>query len=366
MLTTTRDYLRDPGLVSNPARWFRDGLSAGQTNDLGLSYAKTNELAPGLSGEESTRPPDFQARGAMSIAALKWAFPIPLTGPRKTVLIVLAEHADESGICWPAISRVTLFSGVCERSVWTALKDLEAAGLILVERSQGRKSNQYRLPFTSAPDADAIAAIEQSQGRKFGRTKNLITAPGACASDAINTAPGALNEDPGALHGMHSDGASDALMGAPHSKMSARVAPEPLEPSMNPQLTPKTLAPKKTASSSSRGTRLPDDWKPEPKDVDFAISLSLDANKLLDEFRDYWRSIPGYRGTKLDWPATWRNRCRDVAGRGGNTKPINGRAAKPTLSRLDASRHILGLSSRQDDEPPDWVTGPTLEGTLVQ
>src|SRR5437660_1331440 len=36
----------------------------------------------------------------------------------------------------------------------------------------------------------------------------------------------------------------------------------------------------------------------------------------VDEFRDYWHGVPGTRGCKLDWEATWRNRCREVAGRG--------------------------------------------------
>jgi hypothetical protein len=38
-----------------------------------------------------------------------------------------------------------------------------------------------------------------------------------------------------------------------------------------------------------------------------------------DRFRDYWRSIPGAKGRKLDWIATWHNWMRraddDLAGR---------------------------------------------------
>src|SRR5579859_653629 len=40
------------------------------------------------------------------------------------------------------------------------------------------------------------------------------------------------------------------------------------------------------------------------------------------EFVDYWIGVPGSRGTKLDWLATWRNRVRDVLKRGNrNGKP---------------------------------------------
>lgn len=64
----------------------------------------------------------------------------------------------------------------------------------------------------------------------------------------------------------------------------------------------------------SRGTRLsselelPDDWKI------FCESERPDllAGKLFQEFRDYWVAVPGAKGKKLDWFATWRNRVRSA------------------------------------------------------
>jgi hypothetical protein len=47
------------------------------------------------------------------------------------------------------------------------------------------------------------------------------------------------------------------------------------------------------------------------------------------EFVDYWVGVPGQRGVKLDWPATWRNDVRRKLERG----PRNGRA-KQSLSDL--------------------------------
>jgi len=76
----------------------------------------------------------------MSNAALSWAFPVPVTGPRKAVLTALAEHADEIGGCWPSIARLVLYSGVSERTVQTALKDLERANLVRIDHSSGRTS----------------------------------------------------------------------------------------------------------------------------------------------------------------------------------------------------------------------------------
>jgi hypothetical protein len=55
---------------------------------------------------------------------------------------------------------------------------------------------------------------------------------------------------------------------------------------------------------------LPQDFEP---DFQFAIDQGI-ANTLEEasKFRDYWNSQPGQKGVKLDWPATWRNWCRNA------------------------------------------------------
>jgi hypothetical protein len=66
------------------------------------------------------------------------------------------------------------------------------------------------------------------------------------------------------------------------------------------------------------GKRLPEDWTPSNADCDFAYELGLGGQGLDEaaaEFRDYWRGVPGQRGRKLDWDATFRNRLRETAGK---------------------------------------------------
>lgn len=41
----------------------------------------------------------------------------------------------------------------------------------------------------------------------------------------------------------------------------------------------------------------------------------VDVDKATAEFVDYWRGVSGQKGCKLDWPATWRNRMREVQSR---------------------------------------------------
>lgn len=49
---------------------------------------------------------------------------------------------------------------------------------------------------------------------------------------------------------------------------------------------------------TKRGCRLPSDWMPKDH---------IHETYELEKFRDYWASVPGQRGMKLDWDATWRN-----------------------------------------------------------
>lgn len=78
--------------------------------------------------------------------------------------------------------------------------------------------------------------------------------------------------------------------------------------------------------AEQRGSRIPENWRPPDEEAAFAKSLNLDPGKVTAEFVDYWRSVPGAKGRKLDWPATFRNRCREIAdrrqpARGGHEPP---------------------------------------------
>lgn len=83
---------------------------------------------------------------------------------------------------------------------------------------------------------------------------------------------------------------------------------------------------------SSRGTRLPDGWQPDPALADWtranapAAATSLEV----DRFRDYWTAQPGAKGRKTDWDATWRNwarRCQEQ-----HAQPARGQAPRSTTS----------------------------------
>ena len=64
---------------------------------------------------------------------------------------------------------------------------------------------------------------------------------------------------------------------------------------------------------TKRASRLPDTWHPRAED-------GLD-NLELAKFRDYWKAVPGQKGVKLDWDATWRNWLRTAGKSPTNAKP---------------------------------------------
>ena len=67
-----------------------------------------------------------------------------------------------------------------------------------------------------------------------------------------------------------------------------------------------------TGEQSSRGSRLPSDWRPSEVLAAWVSherpDLELDA--VVESFRDYWIAAPGAKGRRADWEATFRNWVR--------------------------------------------------------
>lgn len=57
-----------------------------------------------------------------------------------------------------------------------------------------------------------------------------------------------------------------------------------------------------------KGTRLSKDWKPSAELLEACRKKRPDLNieSTAEVFRDYWASVPGAKGLKLDWDATFR------------------------------------------------------------
>ncbi len=113
---------------------------------------------------------------------------------------------------------------------------------------------------------------------------------------------------------------------------------------------PPVAAPRSTKAPPNRGTRLPDGWAPAPgvgKTAKLIAEFSLDpafVQLTFDDFCDYWRAVPGVKGTKLDWDATWRNWLRSTASK-RRIGPQSG-----TMKVADPAERMRQRSNRIQEE----------------
>lgn len=90
------------------------------------------------------------------------------------------------------------------------------------------------------------------------------------------------------------------------------------------------------AAPTVRGCRIPEGF---PAQDALAWCQSerpdLDPQAVAAKFRDYWTGVPGAKGRKADWPATWRNFVR------GERQGANARASPRTPSALDRQAEVM-------------------------
>lgn len=133
----------------------------------------------------------------------------------------------------------------------------------------------------------------------------------------------------GTTGGSPSGTTSDGAVG--HQQASGH--PDPTRP--DPTRPTKEVA-NATSTRAAKGSRLSPDWMPNREDVQAIAEQcpGLDTQAEHREFVDYWISVAGSRGVKLDWSATWRNWMRKQFKDQG---PKRG-AAVPKQSAVDRAR----------------------------
>ena len=115
-----------------------------------------------------------------------YALDLPLVP--KAVLLALAWHANAREQCWPSIKALSADTGAKDRAIRSAIKFLETAGLIAVQRKY-RTTNRYALfLFNAAPRAGLTGTT-----RRRNRPLNLAT-PQTPLCSACNQAPSATGD----------------------------------------------------------------------------------------------------------------------------------------------------------------------------
>lgn len=196
----------------------------------------------------------------MGLRAMAWAFLTARPSTERFVLVALAEHADEDGVCWPGVSRLTERTGYNRVTVQRALARLEVDGLLSRQERcvpGGRQtSNLYVLDLGWQPPA--VKAERSGVGPENGGERSADFLAGGAAVGLQSAAENGANglgsggvdgqADAGVLKkaagGLHSaappavSACSQSSGGGLHSAAPGGCTAQPLELSLEPSKEP--------------------------------------------------------------------------------------------------------------------------------
>lgn len=101
----------------------------------------------------------------MSTVIMSLCWPLQMPPTAKAVLISLADNANDHGACWPSLSTISDRTCFSERAVQGAIKWLEAACVLVADRSNGRHTryqinpNAYQPPQELHPRSKCAPAV---------------------------------------------------------------------------------------------------------------------------------------------------------------------------------------------------------------
>ena len=105
----------------------------------------------------------------MSIKVSDWAWTVDgLDAGAKLVLLALADHADDTGLCWPSLERLAERTGRNRSTVQRSLRALVGLGLVSSSVGSGRRSTSYWVHYATATDIHTgcvVQALAVDQGR---------------------------------------------------------------------------------------------------------------------------------------------------------------------------------------------------------
>jgi hypothetical protein len=97
----------------------------------------------------------------MSTIIMSLCWPLQgMSGPQKAVLISLADNANDEGVCWPSVARISERTCLAERTVQAAIKWLGQVGILSVRERMGRSTIYTLTPASYAPPQEAHPAAD--------------------------------------------------------------------------------------------------------------------------------------------------------------------------------------------------------------
>lgn len=246
----------------------------------------------------------------MSVEAMTWAFAQPLPPCQKSVLVALANRADEDGYCWPGLDDLEGRTGWGRRSIQRAIQDLQTRQLLTVsaqfsERTGVQKSNLYRL---------ALSVTSATPRSGEGVTQTPYRA-GQTPSQGVTQTPLRVSNRQG--EGVTQTPESSSEQSVEQSIVrSASSNPTPPSPPACGVTATDSGAKTTGKPRGHRASIFPDGWDVEPWMLELCKGFGLNAHQEFAKFRNLHKA----KGSLfVSWPhafKTWVSRSVEFKQRG--------------------------------------------------
>lgn len=233
----------------------------------------------------------------MSLDATTWARHQKVgKGPAKSVLMALADYANENFVSYPSVETLVAWTEQDRKTVMANLDRLKEGGWITDTGERTGRTRQV-----------VVYVINVARGVevKIG-PRELLTGPNSEQFQNRNS----------------SENGTVPNSTANRPNFDRKQSQKP--PETVPNLGHRTVGTVENGGNGvgARGTRLPDDWVLSKALGEWALAeqptWTVDhVRKVAEKFADHWRAQPGQKGRKTDWAATWRNWVR-------TEKPLTG------------------------------------------
>lgn len=102
----------------------------------------------------------------MSTVIMSACWPLQgMSAPQKAVLISLADNANDDGVCWPSVARISERTCLSERAVRNAIRWLEEVGILSSTQRYGRSTYYTVTPASYAPGTTCPPAPDAAPPR---------------------------------------------------------------------------------------------------------------------------------------------------------------------------------------------------------
>lgn len=269
----------------------------------------------------------------MSVAVMQWVWQHSRSqNAGRLVLLAIADccNSDDGTGAWPSNAELASKTRLSSRAVQVAVKALEKDGELKVDWGGGRGGvNRYMV---------VMSVLNPAGSAPFRETPQDLH-PAGSAVPHPEEAPQPNGGTPAGSAPFGADG--NPAESAPNPADSAHGTVK------NRKTTTSTTGETaKRKASSTRGTRLPDDWWPGDELIAWAKKNTPSVGiSTTEAFKDWFKAAPGGKGIKLDWDATYRNWMRR------EQKELDLRNSRASSRQSDRSTPGAGRNWTGSDDP---------------